>query len=131
MQEISADTIREVLSNPDPMLEALSLMLKEVAMETVFTVAGMLSVFGASPDMLPAEYLIQAVLVEADKVFHPVSRDNWIKIYDGYHQVKAVIDADPSLKAELDKAYAAAVATVEEAAATEAKVDNALLDGDF
>jgi hypothetical protein len=132
MQEINAEVIREVIANPDPMLEALSLMLKQIATETVHAVAGMLSMMGASPEMLPGEYLLQAVLVEADKVFHPIDRDNWIKIYDGYHKVKAVIEADPALKADLDRAFTAAVAHVEDTIVdVPAPAVNSLLDGDF
>jgi hypothetical protein len=62
--------------------------------------------------------------VEADKVFTPVSRENWIKIYDSYHQVKAVIDANPELKEQINKQFAKA----DEAPAP--RVED-LLDGKF
>jgi hypothetical protein len=127
MSEISAEQIREVISNPDPVLEALSLMLRELAGETVDALATVLSMLGTNPTQLPGEYLLQAVLVEADKVFAPVSRENWIKIYDSYKEVQRVIEANPELKSELNKSFGKAAET------SAAKEDpfEALLDGKF
>lgn len=122
MTEITADTIREVLATPDPMLEALSLMLKELAADLVKDLGTVLSILGADVADLPGEYLVQAVLVESDKVLRPVTRENWIKIFDGYEQVKAVLDANPDIRDEV-----AARWTGE----TEAAKSDSLLDGNF
>lgn len=101
MTEINRDSVNAAITEPDPTLEALGLLLKEVSADMVRTLASVLAMTGHNPTGMPAEFLLQAVLVEAEKVFNPISRDNWIKIYDSYHAVKAVIEANPDIQAAL------------------------------
>lgn len=101
MKEINADAVRQVLSDPDPVLEALSLLLKSVAADAVEILAGTLAMIGHDPSQLPAEFFVQAVMIEAEKVFQPIGRQKWIDIYDSYQQVKTLVDNDPVLKAEV------------------------------
>lgn len=100
-EKITPEEIRSVMNESDPVLAALSVVLKELASETVATLAGILSFTGATPGQLPGEFLLQAVLVESDKVFKPISRDTWVSLYDTYHAVQDVLDANPDLKAEI------------------------------
>lgn len=103
MQEITPDTIRDVIANPNPLMEALSFLLKEIADEAVTAVESVLSVVGSDPAQLPVAFFIQAMLVEAEKHFRPIaSREEWLKIYDAYVAVKAVIESNPDIKAQLE-----------------------------
>lgn len=98
MEEITVDTVREAVTASDPMMEAVAILMREIARDAVGNLAGILSMTGADPTLLPGEYLLQAVLVESDKVFKPISRERWIEVYDVYHTVQGIIDANPDIK---------------------------------
>jgi hypothetical protein len=100
MGDINVDTVRETLNDVNPAMEAVALYLKGLSRSIVGELAASLIMVDVQPAEVPAEFLVQAVLVEADRVFKGISRENWIKIYDSYTGVKAVIDAHPELKAE-------------------------------
>lgn len=121
---ITADTVRNAIQDQNPVLEALSYILKEVSHDTVFSLAAVLAQLGVDPSTMPGEYLIQAVLVEADRVFKPISREDWIKVYDAYTQIKSVIDANPELRNEIKQKHEAAVAA-------QAQGEDPLMKGDF
>jgi len=99
--EVSAEQIRSVINNPDPIIDAFSMLLRSVAGDAVEAVAITLGMLGHDPRSLPGEYFAQAVLVEIDKVFVEVSREKWIEIFDSYHKIKEIVNADPQLKAEV------------------------------
>lgn len=101
MKEIDANMVRQAINEPDPILEALSLLLKSVAADAVEILSATLSMMGHDPSQLPAEFFLQAVMIESEKVFKDITREKWIDIYDSYQQVKALVDADPQLKAEI------------------------------
>lgn len=133
--DITADTVREVLASPDPMLEALSVVLREISHDAVGAVAGMLTMMGVDPGTFPGEYLLQSLLVESEKVFKGITRDNWIKVYDSYVHIKGILEANPELKAQVE-AYentpvpSAPVETPDAEEAVDAALD-ALLNGKF
>lgn len=127
MTEINTDSVRAAINEPDPVLESLGLLLKEVSADMVRTLASVLAMTGHNPTGMPAEFLLQAVLVEAEKVFNPISRENWIKIYDSYQAVKAVIEANPDIQAAL----AARRAALHGQAEAPAQTPDSLLDGQF
>jgi hypothetical protein len=125
MSEINADMLRQVINTPDPTLEAFSMLLRSVAGDAVEAVAITLGMLGQDPAKLPGEYFAQAVLVEADKVFLPISRERWIEIFDSYHEIKNIVANDPVLKAEVE-------ARNNERRANTPKEDApSLLDGNF
>lgn len=108
MQEINADMIRKVLNEPDPMMEAFSALIKSVASDAVEILASALALTGHDPSQLPSEFFVQAVLIEAEKVFQPVDRNKWMDIYDSYAQIKRLVAADPSLQAQILQSRAGA-----------------------
>lgn len=100
MGEINVAQVRDAIQNADPVLEALSVILREITGGAVDALAEVLMVLGHDPSIMPGEYLVQAMLVESEKVFGSISRENWIKMFDSYTEVKAIIDANPQLKDE-------------------------------
>jgi hypothetical protein len=101
------------------------MLLRSVAGDAVEAVAITLGMLGQDPAKLPGEYFAQAVLVEADKVFLPISRERWIEIFDSYHEIKTIVANDPVLKAEVE-------ARNNERRANTPKEDApSLLDGNF
>lgn len=127
MTDITPETVHAAITSADPVLEALSILLKEIAVEAVGSLSAVIRLTGNDPALMPGEYLLQAVLVEADKVFQPVSRETWLQIYDAYHAVKAIIDANPELAESMRQHKESAIS---ELRTTESAVD-ALLDGQF
>jgi len=120
---ITEATVRASMENVHPVLEALSILLKEVSVDAVRNVAAVLATLGVDPTTLPGEYLMQSMLVEADRLFVAITRENWIRIYDAYQQVKAIVDSNPDLKKQFGR---------EEATTPEAPPEQGgLLDGDF
>lgn len=105
MENINAETVRAAVNESNPVLEALSILLGEVSRDAVSSLAGVLGMVGVPAETLPGEYLLQSILVEAEKVFKHITRERWIDIYDSYQQVKAVIDANPDLKDEVAKKH--------------------------
>lgn len=101
MEEINADMVRRAINEPDPVLEALSLLLKSVAADAVEILSSTLTMIGHDPTQLPAEFFVQAIMIESEKVFKNISREKWIDIYDSYQQVKGLVDGDPALRAEI------------------------------
>lgn len=101
MSDISRESVEDAIDNVDPVLEALTMMLKELAAETVAALEAIVTLVGSDPSELPGEFLLQAVLIESDKVFQPIDRDEWIRIWDSYHEVAAIIEANPDLKAKI------------------------------
>lgn len=102
MGEVTADVVRQAMENADPVLVALSILLREVSTDAVMTLAGMLAMTGHDPSKLPGEFLVQSVLVESEKIFKHIDRESWIQIYDSYHEVKAVVDANPDLRDNIE-----------------------------
>lgn len=102
MGEINADTVRQAMADADPVLVALSILLREVSAEAVVHLAGTLAMTGHDPSKMPGEFLLQSMLVESEKVFKHIDRDSWIAIYDSYQEVKAVVDANPDLRNDVE-----------------------------
>lgn len=124
MEEITRDTVERAITAPDAMLDALSQVLKSVATEAAGGLAAVLGMLGVDPTTMPGQYFAQAMLVAADQVFQPVTRDEWIEAYDAYHQVKTVLEQNPDLREAL----------VEKKAALQSEsagAPDALLDGEF
>lgn len=134
MQEINADMVRAAMADADPMLEALSILLKSIAQESVAALAGTLSMIGQNPREMPGEFFVQAMLVEGEKVFKSITRERWIAIYDSYTRIKSLVDGDPELKAELVAHKAGTEDRLERALSEKPKATasvESLLDGQF
>lgn len=120
---ISAESIRAAIHHPEPMMEALSSLLKSVSSEAVAGLVTILGMLGVDAKTMPGTFFAQAILVEADKAFAPISREDWILVYDSYERIKAVLAANPDIRAELAGMHA-------EMNGTDTLTD-ALLDGEF
>jgi hypothetical protein len=140
MSEINAETVRSAIKNADPVLEALSVVLKEVTAGAAEALVEVLEMLGHDAHLMPGEFLMQSMLVESEKTFQPISREDWIKIYDSYTEIKAIIDGNPDLQGEIVKHWetqeerltsaAAKSEPVHHVAGGELKIDK-LLNGDF
>jgi hypothetical protein len=140
MSEINAETVRSAINNADPVLEALSVVLKEVTAGAAEALVEVLGMLGHDAHQMPGEFLMQSMLVESEKTFQPISRENWIKIYDSYTEIKAIIDGNPDLQGEIVKhkesqterltSAAASTEPVHHVVGGELKIDK-LLNGDF
>lgn len=139
-EEINVASVREAILNANPVLEALSIVLKEVTSDTVDVLADVLLTLGHDPQQMPGEFLLQSMLVESEKVFGHIDRENWIKIYDAYTQVKAIIDGNPELQEEVREFKAAYAERLMADAVTPEPVNHTvgatlevkgLLDGNF
>jgi hypothetical protein len=124
-EDITADTIKAAIDSPNPMMEALSNLLKTVAHAAVENLSDVLRMLGVDPVTMPGAFFAQALLVEADKAFVPISREEWINVYDSYQQIKAILAGNPDLREAL---YNMHDDTAQAAAETP---HDALLDGKF
>lgn len=128
MGEVNADSIRSVINTPDPVLEAFSMLLRSVAADACAAVSGALAYTGNDPSRLPGEFFAQAILVEADRVFVPITREKWIEVFDSYQNIKDIVNNDPRLKAEVEARRMGAQGTT---ITTTETSTSGLLDGDF
>jgi hypothetical protein len=124
MEEITKATVEKAITEPEPMMDALSHLLKSVAMESTAGLASVLVMLGVDPATMPSQYFIQAMLVASDGVFQPVTREDFIACYDTYEQVRKVLEDNP----DLHSALIAKKAGRQEGVAAAA---DALLDGEF
>jgi hypothetical protein len=123
MEEVSVESVRAAVQDVNPVQEAMAILMKNVAFEAVGSLAGVLSLLGQKPEDISGIFIVQATLVESERVFATISREDWIKVFDTYHAVKAIIDANSDIKESLDR---------HEAQVNEAFNDfEALLDGGF
>lgn len=140
MSEINAETVKSAIRNADPVLEALSVVLKEVSAGAIEALSEVLAYLGHDAHLMPGEFMMQAMLVESEKSFQHISRENWIKIYDAYTEIKAIIDSNPDIQSEVVKhretqaerltSAAAKAEPVHHVVGGELKIDK-LLNGDF
>lgn len=100
-EEINADMVRAAVVDPDPMMEALTTLLKTVATEAVAGLSTVLGMLGVDPRTMPGTFFAQAILVAADGAFLPISREDWITVYDSYEQIKEILVKNPDIREEL------------------------------
>ena len=100
MSDIDLDAVRKAILGSTEAESAVAVVLRDIARQAVMELSFVLGVNGVDPAALPGEYLLQAVLCEAQRVFKAISREGWIGIFDAYTDVKAVIDGNPGLREE-------------------------------
>lgn len=131
MSDINAEDIRAAMADPDPVLEAFSLLLRSVAADAIQAVAMTLIMTGQDPSHVPGEYFAQAVLAESERVFLPISREKWIEIFDAYQHIRSLVDSDPELKAQVKRHREGTEQRITDAADAPRKSVDELLDGIF
>lgn len=118
MSDINYESVKAGLTDTNPAMEALSGVLRQVSAYAAGQVGSWLLMAGVDPSTMPAEYFLQAMLVEAEKVFQDVKdQDNWNRVYTSYKEVNEILTANPDLRQvredALRKAAADARAEVE------------------
>lgn len=101
-ENYTAEAVRDVINNTDPVLAMMSMMLREIAAGAVGTLVGIMEASGIDATRFPSEYLLQSILIEADKHLQVIDRETWIGLFDSYHKVKDILDENPELKEEFD-----------------------------
>lgn len=98
--EINYNDVRQGIEETTTASEALRALLRGVLSEAVSAVANGLHHGNIDPTTMPAQYFIQAALVEAEKIFVPFTgQESWNAVYSTYVRVNQIMEASPELRA--------------------------------
>ena len=129
MDDINYNEVRAGIEQNTPEAEALGSMVRGVLREAVAVIANGLHNAGVDPRTMPSDYLVQAALVEAEKVFRPFSgQEAWNEVYTTYLRVNLVMREHPELQQLRQEVLRAKIAGKEPATSSEADVDAFLRD---
>jgi hypothetical protein len=94
--EFSKDEAQAALEQVDPRMVALAASLTHAAEKYVYGVTDMMNFLGAPRDFSVAR-ILDTTLIKVENAYGPVSREEWIAVYDDTQEIKEFLAENPEL----------------------------------
>jgi hypothetical protein len=96
-EEITYEKVQRTLNEAPAAAKALAAVFQQAASDYVEPLEVFLEMLGLK-DHVPASWLVQPVMVLAQKNFGKVTREDWIQLYDDMEALDRVIAEHPEIK---------------------------------
>lgn len=96
-QEITVESIQKTISEAPAAARALAAVFQQAATDYVEPLEVFLDMMGIK-EHVPSSWLVQPVMVLAQKNFGKITRDDWIQLYDDMEKLDAILAEHPEIK---------------------------------
>lgn len=96
-REITAESIQETINEAPAAAKALAAVFQQAASDYVEPLKAFLDLMGLK-DHIPASWLVQPVMVLAQKEFGKISRDEWVQLYEDMETLDRILAEHPEIK---------------------------------
>ena len=96
-QEITAESVQKTINEAPAAAKALAAVFQQAATDYVEPLEMFLDMVGIK-EHVPSSWLVQPVMVLAQKNFGRISREDWIQLYDDMVKLDEILAEHPEIK---------------------------------